>query len=117
MHQKALLVLCVKNYAKYAQWFIKHKSDLEVLMPSTVNDCNKSTPSQIGIVSAYAVPSNFVSAYTILKDNLSNVLMNALLQSFSAKMNLQMNDPYTSNLIYICQVIRHTLKSTYSFLR
>ena len=54
-------------------------------MPSVVNDCNKSTPSKIEIVSADTVLSKFVSSYTVYKDNSSKVLLSDLLQSFSEK--------------------------------
>ena len=86
-------------------------------MPSAAKEAKLGTPSQIGIVSANNVLSLFVSARTRSKDTSSNVLLNALLQSFAAKMNGNMNAPCSSNLIDLCQLIRHKSKSAYSFLR
>jgi hypothetical protein len=114
---KAELILQVQNYLSYANWFQKHKSNLGALMPAASRDVNSGMPSQIGIVSADSVLSKFVSAYTSCDDNSSNDLINALLQSFACKMNGRMNAPYMSNLIDLCQVIRHKSNAAYSFLR
>ena len=85
-------------------------------MSSTGSNKDNRSKSRIGILSADTVLSNFVSAYTKSEENSSNVLINALLQSFAAKMSGHMNAPYSSSLIDLCQVIRHKSKSAYSFL-
>ena len=82
-------------------------------MPSAAKEANLGTPSQIGIVSANNVLSLFASACIRSKDTSSNVLLNSLLQLFVVKMNGNMNAPYSSNLIDLCQAIRHKSKSAY----
>ena len=91
--EKCLLILRGKNNVKYTKWFRKHKSELGAFMPSTANKYNKRPPSKIEIVSSDTFLSNLVSSYTASKDNSSNVILNALLQPLSEKINGQINDP------------------------
>ena len=114
---KAKLMLQTKNYVSYAQWFEKHGRELALILPGATVNLNASTPSYVGIVSADSVLSNFVSAYTSCESNQQNMLLNALIQSYTCKMNGRMNAPYASTLMDLCQVIRYKSASAYAFLR